>query len=238
MLDKLISDSPDSAFERTTLPVGIEKKLARVNWEKRDVLVGCLRNREQLDACLKHCFYHIPKKQISDDMLPIHYVALYQSKNQFGDKDSGILYYGEVSRSRLVQRSEITEIPKNSDEEYYYLKIKEWKTLSKSIAIKEIRDINFCTNYFLLTHSSETPELKIQSEEEYRLYSELKRSMNDTEINANDLGVGFAFKDARIIFEDGKIHIYRNNTVSGEFEISDFSKNPNAVFRRIQRTFI
>lgn len=238
MLGELIADSPDSAFERTTLPVGIEKKLAKVNWKKRDVLVGCLRNKGQLDICLKQNFYHIPKKQISDDMLPIHYVALYQSKNQFGDKDSGILYYGEVSRSRLVKRREITEIPKNSDEDYYYLKIKEWKTLSKPIKIKEIRDVNFFTNYFLLTHSSETPELKIQTDEEYRLYSELKRSMNDTEINANDLGVGFEFKDARIIFEDGKIHIYRNNTVSGEFEISDFSKSPNAVFRRIQRNLV
>ena len=238
MLDELIADSPDSAFERTTLPVGIEKKLAKVNWKKRDVLVGCLRNKKQLEACLANNFYHIPKKQISDEMLPIHYVALYQSKNQFGDKDSGILYYGEVSRSRLVKSSEITEIPKNSDEDYYYLRIKEWKTLSKPIAIKEIRDINFFTNLFLLTHSSETPELKIQSEEEYRLYSELKRSMNDTEINASDLGVGFTFRDARIVFEDGKIHIYRDNTVSGEYDISDFSKSPNAVFRRIQRNLI
>ena len=235
MLSELIADSPDSAFERTTLPVGIEKKLARVNWKKRDVLVGCLRNKEQLNVCLNHNFYHIPKKQISDDMLPIHYVALYQSKNQFGDKDSGILYYGEVSRSRLVKKNEITEIPKYSEEEYYYLKIKEWKKLSKPIAIKEIRDINFFTNLFLLTHSSETPELKIKSEEEYRLYSELKRSMNDTEINANDQGVGFVFKDSMVVFEDGKIHVYRNNTISGEFDITDFSKSPNAIFRRIQR---
>ena len=32
MLDQLIADSPDSAFERATLPVGIEERLARVDW--------------------------------------------------------------------------------------------------------------------------------------------------------------------------------------------------------------
>ena len=112
--------------------------------------------------------------------------------------------------------------------------MKEWKKLSKPIAIKEIKDTNFFTNYFLLTHSAETPELKIQSEEEYRLYSELKRSMNDTEINTNEQGVGFSFNDARIIFEEGKIRVYRNKTVTGEFDVSDFSRSPNAVFRRIK----
>lgn len=46
MLAQLIADSPDSAFERTTLPRGIEAKLAKVDWTIRDVLVGSLRNRE------------------------------------------------------------------------------------------------------------------------------------------------------------------------------------------------
>ena len=45
MLDQLIADSPDSAFERTTSPRGIESKLAKVDWTTRDVLVGSLRNR-------------------------------------------------------------------------------------------------------------------------------------------------------------------------------------------------
>ena len=49
------------------------------------------------------------------------------------------------------------------------------------------------------------------------------------------VGVGFAFKDARIIFEDGKIHVYRDSAVRGEYDISDFSKSPSAVLRRIKR---
>ena len=41
MLDELISDSPESAFERATLPRGIEAKLQKVDWNTRD---GWCRN--------------------------------------------------------------------------------------------------------------------------------------------------------------------------------------------------
>lgn len=57
MLIELIADSPDSAFERATLPRGIEEKLAKVDWSVRDVLVGSLRDREQLEIALEHNFY-------------------------------------------------------------------------------------------------------------------------------------------------------------------------------------
>lgn len=111
MLDSLISDSPDFAFDRTTLPRGIEDKLAKTDWKRRDVLVGSLRNKGQLETCIKHKFYHVSAARFSESDLPIHYVAIYQSINFFG-KDAGIRYYGEVIRCSLVKRREIQEIPK------------------------------------------------------------------------------------------------------------------------------
>lgn len=39
MLDALISDSPNSAFERATLPRGIEDKLTKTDWKRRDVYI-------------------------------------------------------------------------------------------------------------------------------------------------------------------------------------------------------
>ena len=129
MLDALIADSPDSAFERATLPRGIEDKLAKIDWNQRDVLVGALRNRAQLDTCLKYKFYHIPASKIRDADLPIHYVAIYQSINIFG-REAGIRYYGEVTKTSAVKRRDIREIPKNSDEAYYRFEIKEWKELN------------------------------------------------------------------------------------------------------------
>ena len=94
MLDELISDSPESAFERATLPKGIERKLAKVDWSRRDVLVGTLRSKEQLDICLEHNFYYVPAERV-EKHLPIRYAAIYQTRNIFG-KDAGIVYYGEV----------------------------------------------------------------------------------------------------------------------------------------------
>ena len=95
MLEELIADSPDSAFERATLPRGIEEKLMKVDWENRDVLVGSLRSKAQLDVALRHNFYHIPASQFPESAFPIHYVAIYQSKNFFGP-EAGIRYYGFV----------------------------------------------------------------------------------------------------------------------------------------------
>lgn len=233
MLDELISDSPDSAFERATLPLGIEKKLAKVDWTRRDVLVGSLRNREQLDICLTHHFYHIPKRQLKTEHLPVRYVALYQSKNIFGS-EACVQYYGEVISTRLLRRHDIREIPSSSTDEYYRLEIKEWKKLGRPIAIKEISGINFFTNLFLLEHSSETPELKIGSEAEYRLYSELKRILNNTEINTHDEGIGFTFGESQIVFDEGNIKLFRDGRPVGEYAIADFSKHPNAVFQRIR----
>lgn len=103
LLRELISDSSESAFERASLPRGIEEKLAKVDWNKRDVLVGAFRSKKQFDICYEKKYYYIPKKQIPDEKLPIHYVALYQTKNKFGS-DARIRYYGEVLRMALVKR--------------------------------------------------------------------------------------------------------------------------------------
>ena len=233
MLDELISDSPESAFERATLPRGIEDKLQKVDWDTRDVLIGDLRSASQLAACLEHRFYHIPVSQVKDENLPIRYVALYQSNRLFG-AGSGIRYYGEVKSCTRVKRRDIRFLPKESDAWYYYLEVKKWNILSKPIAIKEHAMGRQFTNMFLLEHSSEAPELGIRSEAEYRLFSELKRALNDTEINDDGTDIGFVFGNATIIFEDGKIHIYRDKKVCAEYEIQDFSRAPNAVFRSIR----
>lgn len=102
MLDELISDSPDSAFERATLPKGIESKLAKVDWSCRDVLVGTLRSKEQLEVCLDHNFYYAPAERV-EKHLPIRYIAIYQTINFFG-KDAGIVHYGAVGNYRIASR--------------------------------------------------------------------------------------------------------------------------------------
>lgn len=233
MLDALISDSPNSAFERATLPRGIEDKLTKTDWKRRDVLAGALRNRSQLETSLKHKFYHIPAAWISESDLPIHYVAIYQSINLFG-KEAGIRYYGEVIRCSLVKRREIREIPKNSDELYYRLEIKEWKEMNVPLVAKEVRDFPFFTNMFLLQHCSEVPNLRIKTAEEYRLYTELKRLSQDSAVNDEENTNSFMYNDKRIVLENGNIQVIASDRIMEQVTLESFSRKPSAVFSVIK----
>lgn len=232
MLDELISDSPEAAFERATLPRGIEKKLARVDWKKRDVLVGALRDRQSLDICLKNRFYFVPASRIREENFPIHYVAMYQTKAIFG-ADSGIRYYGEVKSIRPIKQSEIPEITEKTDERYYLLSVKEWKQLDRPIEVKERGSVSFFTNMFLLRHSAQVPELMIKTEEEYRFLTELKRRTDAAVINEEDSSGGFSVGTSKVAFEDGQIMLIKDGKIVGRVEVSEFSRTPNAVFRRL-----
>lgn len=234
MLDALIADSPDSAFERATLPRGIEDKLAKIDWTQRDVLVGALRNKAQLDTCLSNQFYHVPVARIKDTDLPIHYVAIYQSKNLFG-REAGIRYYGEVTKTSVVKRRDIKQIPKNTEELYYLFEIKEWKELNMPLVAKEVRDFPFFTNMFLLQHCLDVPDLHISSEEEYRLYTELRRMANDASINETDAEAGFKYNDSVVTMENGSIFVSRNGKVMDKISAETFMRKPREVMRMISK---
>ena len=75
-LEELISDTAESAFERATLPRGIEEKLARVDWKKRDVLIVNVPDEAQEALCLDERSCAVRGDEISEEHLPIHYVAL------------------------------------------------------------------------------------------------------------------------------------------------------------------
>lgn len=231
-IDELVGDSPESAFERSTLPVGIEEKLAKVNWEKRDVLIGELKDREQYDLCMNYKFYHAPANQFADDKLPIHYVAIYKSKKLFPE-EPGIFKYGEVVRCYKVPRNEIKERPSNNTNLYYKFEVKEWIDLKQPISPKEFSE-NFVsfTNFFLLNNATIYPELFLKDELEYRLYHELKYHIQEASPDKKE--IGFVFKDSRITFENGEIIVYKDNSIRTPiYSETDFINHPRAVFRSI-----
>ena len=232
MLDSLIADSPESAFERATLPVGVEEKLAKTDWRVRDVLVGAMRNREQLDICIKHHFYHIPVARIKESDLPIHFIALYQSINLFG-KEAGIQYYGVVTKTSVVKRSEIKQIPKQSDEDYYLFEIKEWKKLTIPLKAKEIREFPFFTNLFLLQHCPDVPDLQIRSEEEYRLYTELRRLANGSSINESDYDCTYNYNGVMVTIENGAINLIKGDA-GKSITIDTFMRRPRAMIKALE----
>ena len=98
--------------------------------------------------------------------------------------------------------------------------------------------MSFFTNRFLLEHSAELPELKLRTEAEYRLYSELKRALNSTEINDTDKDIGFNYGNAMVVFEDGKINVYKHGRLIAQNTVDSFSHSPNAVFRQLQEHLI
>ena len=237
LLGDLIADSKESAFERTTLPRGIEEKLAVVDWNKRDVLLGTFRDVQQFKVCYDKKMYYIPAKEVNENDLPIHYVALYQTTNKFG-AEAGVRYYGEVLRTALVRRESIKEVPvrrNNGQELYYRFFIREWKELQKPILPREVGFTKNYTNLFLLEHSEYIPELLFQSEEEYRFYSELKRNVNSAEINDSGANIGFEHEDTRFVFASGNILAIRGEKIVEQVPVSSFSRKPAATFRKLQR---
>lgn len=229
MLDALISDSPESAFERATLPAGIEERLVKVDWSKREVLVGFVNGPDQLQRCLQNKYYYTYRPNISKDHLPIHYVALYQKKN-------GIEYYGKVLTTQLVRRDELPGKARNPQDMCYKFDVEEWIALPTPIR-PELYGPNpvSYTNYFLLTHSTKYPELHLRSEAEYRFFTELKHRSDKASIDETSSKPGFELNETKVLFDEGMIQLYQNGKVVGQCTIQEFSQYPSATFRRLQR---
>ena len=46
--------------------------------------------------------------------------------------------------------------------------------------------------------------------------------------------IRFVFRNVTIVFQDGRIHVYREKRIVAEYEIRDLYLSPNVVFRRIK----
>ncbi len=223
-------DMPD--LEKAT-PVEEKTQLPDVDWQVRDVLVGGMSKRRQMEVCLACRFYHIPVFQIEQKDFPIRYVALYQSKALFG-AEAGITWYGEVESVAVVRRCDIRELPSQREGLYYRFEIKAWKKLPKTIVAKEIGFVRHFTNLFLLENSSEIPELWLSSEAEYRLYCQLKQAVDCVAIHQDKNSTGFSFNGFSLGLGGGRISLSAENRLIAQYEISDFLSSPNGVFRSLQ----
>lgn len=229
MLDELISDSPESAFERATLPAGIEERLAKVDWTKREVMIGFVDGSGQMQCCMEGNYYYTYKSKVSRENLPIHYVALYQ-------KNTGIEYFGKVLTTQIIPRGELPGKGRNPKELCYCFDVEEWIPLPDPIRPEQYGPNPIAyTNYFLLTHSKAYPELHLRNEAEYRFFTELKRRSDKAVINKITEMSGFELDGTKVLFENGSIRVYRDGKAVDQCTIVEFSKHPNATFRRLQR---
>ena len=89
------------------------------------------------------------------------------------------------------------------------------------------------TNLFLLEHSSQVPELFLQTEEEYRFYMELKHRTKAEVINDEASNSGFTFGDYSVLFDNGEILLFEQERIRKKVSINDFARKPGTVFRNL-----
>lgn len=180
-LDEIIMDSPEKAYERSTRPRGTEEYYVN-KISGKNVLVGSLRTKNQLDQALQHRIYHTPLKNITDHKIltQLEFVALYQSLRRFGeDGEAGIRYYGRIIDWKVVQRRQITQIPltrNNPDELYVVFTIDEWLLREKPIipgghGIYRV----LYTSKYIFDRAHEVAELRLDTEEQLKEWREKRR---------------------------------------------------------------
>ncbi len=239
-LAELVADSSESAFERASLPRGIEERLAKVDWRTRDVMVGTVRTPTQLQFNLEKCGYYVPAKYVSDDQLPIKFIALHEEK--LGGT-SGIKRYGEVLTAQKVKRGSIpVPMRPNADpnELYYYFRVRNWIDLSQPIIIEDSsKGRPRFTNKFLLDHCTKSYQLfAISSEEEYRLMVELNKAFDhpDAVASENNTAVYKVNDRYSIALIEGYFTIMNSaGEILDRMSVSDFKQSPRAGFHKIKR---
>lgn len=235
-LNELLADSSESAFERSSLPRGIEERLEKYDWSVRDVMVGTVGSKEQFEDNIRRRYYYVPVSAIKESDFPIHCIALYQSKNLFKE-EAGIRYYGSVSYMDKVKRSEIKfpYMPNKADKEYYAFRIDEWKCLNNKIQVKDewIKGEPKFTNLFLLENATQSYELfNIYSEEEYRLMQELKNAFGDGVVGGDK--VFRINNEFSVTTLNGKFTIMHDAAIVDEIPIETFQKRPRDTFKKIK----
>ena len=226
LLDALITDSSESAFERATLPAGIENRIRTVNWNKRDVLIGLVQDKAHMDLFLNSRRYWT--RRFDRNNLPIRYVALYE-------KGSGIRYFGETVSWKQEERSNLPGNSKHDKDMYHVFEVLEWTELTDTVKVEETGPNPIAyTNYFLLSTSKTYSELRLRNEADYRFFTELKRRTDTKILERDDNTTAFESGDTRVLINDDQIHIIRDGIIAGSCTVSEFVKRPNTTFRILQ----
>ncbi len=224
-LDDLISESEEMAFNRTTLPIGIESKLKKVNWDKQNVLIGLIKDQATKEECLKSRSIRIPAHLIDHSKLPVEFVAMYFPKSIFG-QEAGIQYYGRVEPFMINTNDEQT------DDYVFY--VNDWVELKRRIEPKEQFHQIIWTNEFLLKHAFDVSELYLKSETQYRVYYEMRRYLEDVEINDFTHSFQFNHNQQSLTVDHDKIYLERQGNVEDILKVSDLKKRPISCMKVIR----
>lgn len=230
LLSQWLADSVEPAF--APLSPEVEAELVKTDWSVRDVLVGSLGSQAQLEDNLRRAYYYVPARTLPDADLPIRYIALYQSRNLFGE-DAGIRYYGRVSRRKPVLRKQIDfPLSRNNPEELYYaFRVEGWQTLPSPMEIRDegVNGPKF-TNLFLLEHSAQSFELfQIHSQGEFRLMTAIRHALSQN-------GGEYRIDDAHTlaVVDDSFLLMGTGGEILDKVPVSSFHHSPGSAFRQLK----
>ena len=240
-LAELVADSSESAFERASLPRGIEERLAKVDWARPDVLVGSFKSRDQFNDNYNRKYYYLPAEYVDGNVPPIKYIALYQSSKIFGS-DAGIRYYGKITKAKRLRREEIDfpYDPQKAKKPYYAFMVEKWESLETPITIKDegVYEPKF-THLLLVQNCAQSYELfNIHSEAEFRLMVEIRKAFKDiaTATSSENTSVYRVNDTHAVIVADGYFTITNDNgDILDKIAVSSFAKSPRAGFRKIKK---
>ncbi len=190
----------------------------------RSVLLGPLRNRDQLNICLGGNFYHIPADKLEADVGDVSHIAIYQSKNFYG-KDAGIRFWGKVISCEKIKRSELTQIPKKSDELYYLFKVESWKRLKNDIVMSGGGVPFSLTSLHLLLNSRDVCELNFKDHITHKLFCQIRTLAESGRNN-----VACHYRTATFAIENGSVSLYKNKKCVCCVSVSDYLSNPGKYF--------
>jgi len=233
-LDNIIGESAISNYSRNLLPNGTEEFRPQKEF-KQNVLVGSLKKKSQLDFIMKNKIYYMPfiEKVMGKEL---NYVAIYQSKNKFGE-ESGVKYYAKIKNIEVVKRKEISypSSSSNPEKRYILFHLGEWDELTDIIKTEGygVSGSHIYTNDMLLKKADTLPELSIKSLREWRIWLELKRMKKEMKIKLKNNKL----KDFDNIegFSDGEISVeVKGNKLvckDKKWDYNKFLKNPRGVLK-------
>ncbi|PKM81989.1 MAG: hypothetical protein CVU89_06520 [Firmicutes bacterium HGW-Firmicutes-14] len=238
-LDELILDTPETAAEKALVHDGTEEYYYN-KFLKKNVFIGSLRTKEQWDINYKLKFYHTPLRNVFRELGNLEYVAVYRRKELFKN-DNGIRHYGKIKSFRILPREKITEIKGNNNRLYVRFEIEEWLELPRRIIPLQygVYDRLFTTLPLLLM-AKELPELSMQTEEEVRLWKELRRFVPDMNVSADDEMMDRArLKDINIglganIWFEGDFLMAEKSGETRAWPVEDLRRNRIKVFRELR----
>jgi predicted component of viral defense system (DUF524 family) len=243
-LDELIEGTGHSQYTKVPFTSGIETYIKDLNISVKDVLIGPVRSKEQLDGVLKHHIYYVPAQSIKDLNTCFRHVALYESRELKTLQTGGIRYIGKIEEVKKVLRKDLIDLfptsRNNLEEEYLIYKIVSWQE-KKTPIIPHGYGVRRPTysNEVLLRYAKTLPELYIKDPLEFKLLLQLRRLGESVEIQGES--------DEKLILKFGGVKVYMNENREIVIQAAarkvifteqDLSRCPRTIYKAIKEMLL